>query len=291
MALSKQQVRRALAATMGDFVTLVTTSAGNAGGSTFVCTDFDSKGTDFNIGWWAVIEADGGGLQGKFAQVKGLVGTSPATFTISPPLGAQIGSGVTIGLYPFRPSMYTVAFNEAVIESYPALHVGSMDDTLTVAANTWEYTLPAGVTPQMVKAVAIEGSGLTDGKPDQYRNDWTFSPDQTELWLGRSNRPVYVLTTDRTIFLFLQDYLTQFSDDTTTSLVADTTAVLELDLGANYYKLFEAYARACLYDQLAARPRYGEKGEVLQVAKQARAEAQRKAAIWAMPEVRAPVWV
>lgn len=91
------------------YLSLLTSSAGNAGGTTAVIAALSGYGADYLLATpWA--DAVDLANAGEFRRVISLVGT---TVTVANAYTAQVATSTTIDFYPYRPSLYTQALNRA----------------------------------------------------------------------------------------------------------------------------------------------------------------------------------
>ena len=111
-------LRRALAEIAGGYRSYTTTGAGNAGGTTFVVSGLDGIGSDYVLDMPWVLQTDGANIR-EFRRATGLSGS---TVTVSTAYTAQVASGVTMDMYPFRPSLYKQALSKAFQKLYPSIY-------------------------------------------------------------------------------------------------------------------------------------------------------------------------
>ena len=286
--ISFQQFRDRLAGIMSDRIPLVCSSNGNAGGSTFVASQFTNTsagGDDYYRGMYAVVES--GTHAGKYRPIASFTG-STSTFTLSgSALGSTIVSGVRIKLHRYSPEMYKQAANDTNRVAYPDLYAGVLDDSTTSDADTWAYDMPIGITPDMVRQVSIEGFGSQEGVPADTREDVTYSPDGATFWIGRLTSRITPLPTGQTIYLFAEKYLTPFTLDTDYGTITDDTdQVLELQENTNAWALYLLYAKASMYNVIAAEPG-ADRDFNMKMAGLALQEAKRQANTLRMPRLEA----
>ncbi len=263
-----------------------TTSAGAAAGADFYATQFNGAQEGFAKGMIALIEE--GTHDSKYAYVAGAGSTDPKQFTIQPALGSAIASAITIYLHHASPILYKRAFNQAVFDAHPYVHVVGMDSSLTVTANTVEYTLPSGYTQKTIRRVMMEGEGDYDNFPVSTLRNYTFNPgDATKLWLNQKpgQRPDSLIV-GRKIYLVAEKYLTTLTLDTAFgTITADSTATMELTLNTNAFELFLWFARAALFSLVASEPATQNRLEMTGTAADARTDALLHAQTLAMPRV------
>lgn len=270
MALSKQTVREALLRYCGLWNSLVTTSAGASDGTTIVSTDYSGHGDDTHEAMWMMPRT--GDHAAKYRQVNSFTGS---TFTMTRAFGGSaVASGIIVEISAIRPDWVTDALNRAIVDAWPYLYLPDLDDSITLTADDLTYSLPSGVTPEMIRRVATEGEdgGAWDGRPRYIRDDWECDPENAVIWLAPNPTSRYRnVETGRKLYLFLQKYLTSFDADTTFGAVTtDTTAKIELTAGTQAYDLYLMFARACLYETIAAAPMTQNKADYVALAQEFR---------------------
>src|SRR5574337_60708 len=157
---AKKDCRQALAPLVGDYLPLTTTSAGNAGGTTFVCTQFSGYGDDSFEGWWALQTSgtnSSSGATPQYRKVTAFDGDT-STFTVTPAFGAQVASGVTIELHQYPPDMYTRAINRALRLAWPSLHAPVLNTSLSVPdASAATISTSSNANPTVITTAAAHG--------------------------------------------------------------------------------------------------------------------------------------
>jgi hypothetical protein len=256
MAVSKRTVREDLSQRAADRLLVTTSAAGDADGGTFVVAGLAGKQAEFYQGFYPVARTDAAAP--KWSQITTHDENATAiTFTVRPKFGAQIGSGVVIELHAYRPDLFTTAMNLARIRGFAARHFykGLFDSTLVSASATWEYTLPTGVTPDQISRVMLEGIGDFAGIPREDRLDYTFSPSG-KLWFGRADPNRYWYLPDgKKIYLIGAQPVTAFAEDTTPFVLATDNGNTDLAVTDLWYELYLLYAKAALYELIAADDR------------------------------------
>ena len=248
MALDKQLIRKALAPMVGPYQIITTTSGGAAGGGDFISTELTGKQNGFYRGWWALI--NGGTHIAKYRYVSEWT-SSTVTGTIVPALGSAVATALEIELLPWKPTTYTTAMRRAIRHGHKwGLFLRAIDSSISLTAGDYKYTMPSGVTPEMVKRVMFEGDGNFDETPRHELNDFSFNPDDTEIWLNRNNPNFYhEVTTGRKLYLFLHKYLTPVAADAAEgALTTDTTDLVELSENTSQYELFLLFCKAFFFD-------------------------------------------
>lgn len=113
------------------------------GGST--TTVVDTKMIQNDNFWrnaWVLITATNNNLQVR--QATGFTASSD-TLTFAPAVALAVANADTYELFKrFRPEVYHQAINQAIREVGSLALVDKVDTSLTLAADTWEYTLPSG---------------------------------------------------------------------------------------------------------------------------------------------------
>ncbi len=257
MALDKREVRQAVAPTVGDLgVTgyITTTAAGNANGLTFVTSQFYGYGADHLRNLW--ILPTSGTQEGKYREIDDFDGTTPASSSTSTIKGtawsAALASGVTGELYRYDPALYTIAINNAIKSAYQWIFNPALDSSITLTAQDFRYTLPTGITPQMVKRVMTEGNSPYDSQPYYNREDYVFSPDNTEIWFNmRYVKNEVDFTTGKKLYIYAQKYLTELDADTNLTIVTDSTDKIELTKTTDHWRLFLMFCTAEMFTLLA----------------------------------------
>ena len=107
---TKANARTAVAQDMRAYDFNTTTSAGNAGGTTAVCTAYIGDDTDLHVNKWILLTS--GANIGEYRQVSGFTNAS-GTFTVRNAFTAQVANSVTFEIYTFKPSDFTLAVNKA----------------------------------------------------------------------------------------------------------------------------------------------------------------------------------
>lgn len=292
MALTKRQIRQALAPLVGDLGPegyLTTTAAGNANGLTFVCDQLYNYGADQIRNLWALPTS--GTQEGKYRQIDDFDGTTPSSSSTATIKGtawsAALASAVTIELYRYSPAFYTLAINNAIISSYPWLFNPALDASITLTADDYKYTLPSGITPEMVKRIAVEGVTpfASQPAPAGVRDDWVFNPDNTEIWFNmRDSARVRNFTTGDTLYVYAQKYLTALTAESTAGTIAsDTTATVELTTTTRFWRLFLRFAKAEFFTLLAGTASNPDRDIHVKMASEAWSEARQFAPLEAMP--------
>lgn len=289
MTITKKQGREALARAIGAWLPAVTTSNGNAGGTTVIAARFIGEQKDAYKGYFLLLTSGAitsSGVTPLFCRVTAFDGTTGA-FTVTPAFGAptQVISGITFELHAFSPELFTEALNRARAVSWPHIFKALYDSSITLTAGDWEYTMPTGILPEMISLVEMEGSSELVGIPDSryVRKDVTYSQDGSKIWLNRGQGVKTVdVTTGKKLFLMGRNYLTVFAKDTTYgALVTDTTAAAELTENTPAWTLFMEFAAWQLYLLLASGPLVQNRKELL-----ALAEAREKTAWSLVPRMR-----
>lgn len=250
---SKLIWRQALAPLVGDYIPGVCTSNGAADGSTFISSYFIGHGKDTYRGWWALITSGTyGGATPKYRRVTAFDSVT-GIFTITAPLGGIVANTVTFELHQFSPDFFTRAANSAIRRVWPDIYLPGLDSSLTVTAGTYSYTMPTGLTQDMITKVMVEGEGSFDEIPTTERLDVSYPPDNSKIWFNRSG-PIQEFTTGLKLYLFLAKYLTALDVETTQGqLTTDTTAKIELEQTTQAWQALLAMGKAMIFNDAAAR--------------------------------------
>lgn len=163
MSSTRAQIRDLMGSTYGLARQLVTTSAGNAGGTTFVVSgeaDADASAKTHD-GIWAY---DVTQAQERRIRVGGFSGTL-GTFTVSPAFSAQVAITTTVELWTVaRPSEVNAAINRA-LQRYVGRRV--KDTSITLDSVQARYILPTWVRAEddilEVYVVPYTGSSVSKG--------------------------------------------------------------------------------------------------------------------------------
>ena len=103
-----------------------TTSVGNAGGTTLICTGITE--IPDSLDQMYVLLTSGASA----TEIQRVTSTSTSTITVETAFSAQIASGVTFELHPFYPTLMTNALNRAAADLMSWLNVKLFDETLIV---------------------------------------------------------------------------------------------------------------------------------------------------------------
>lgn len=285
MAITPRRWREDLSRSVGDWETVVTSGAGNAGGTTYPSTSRDGYGggatSNFYRSFWSLSQT-----LSEYRIVTTFNGATPATFTVTPAYSAQIAASATLELHVYRPDLYAEAAKRAIRKAWPFLHLPTLDDTTVMVADDFDYPMPGGILATQVTQVMMEGSGNFDNVPYHAMSDVTYSPDSTRLWLNRGNHHKWdsPVIADRKLYIFAMKYLTPFPDNPTYgTLVNDTTPYIELDEMSPQYELLLLYGKASLYEILGEQPANSRRDEHRALAQAALVQAERQRNDWRMP--------
>lgn len=140
MATTKAAIRLRAARRLGLVDTITTTSAGHADGHTFVATGLlDNFPTSLSEMW--VYDPD----QEESRRIINYDEPEGIAF-VNRPFTAQINSADTLYIFRrFSPAAFDQALEQAVEDVYPYLFQRIVDTSLTTAAETYEYTIPASI--------------------------------------------------------------------------------------------------------------------------------------------------
>lgn len=292
MAIAKRTARDRLAGIIGDRIPLLTSGAGNVGGTTFVCPQLIGYGPNFYNGYWALIES--GTCDSQYRQITGL-DSATGTVTVTPAYSAQIATNVIVKLHAWAPWAYTDAFNEAIRSTWPMLYKPTVNLSLTISTGVWIYALPAGIIPENVRRIMI-ASGGQHNAPYEVRDDafivyvGAAEPYTYNIIFGRSDLGVSIPTGQnagyQTIYIFCEMFLTPFDLDSTWGILAtDATTKVELTENTNAWELFMLYAKGYLLSNIAAHPMTADKAMMLQLAQGALGYAMQEAPRLRMPRI------
>lgn len=140
MAITQADLLVELSRRLGDYHASVTSGAGDAGGTTVVDSLLAASPDTRFRGWWVRLPATVTEA-GKNRLVTAFTGAS-GTLTAAPAFAAQVGAAVAYQLHRISPALKLQALNDARVECLPRLFVSSEDTSLTVLADTYEYTMP-----------------------------------------------------------------------------------------------------------------------------------------------------
>jgi len=136
MTVTYSSLEQKVSENMGDRLSLTTSSAGNAGGTTIVCTaladeDFGGDDEAFN-GFW--LRCESGTNNGEVRRVKRTSGytASSTTLTVSRAFTGQVASGVSITLHRYDPRIKLRATQRALNHVFNNVFVPRTDETLVV---------------------------------------------------------------------------------------------------------------------------------------------------------------
>jgi len=136
MATTLSGLERELSSYIADDLTGTTTSDGNAGGTTLVCSALANKGDNYYNDWWVKITS--GTYINAIQQVSGFA-QSTGTCTMYVSFGGQIVSGVTFELHQMNPNLKKAGLNAAITDCLENIAIALDDHSLT--SNDW---LPNG---------------------------------------------------------------------------------------------------------------------------------------------------
>ena len=291
MALDKREIRQAVAHLVGDLgVTgyVTTTAAGASSGLTFVTTQHLGYGADSTRNLWALPTS--GAEEGKHREIDDFVSGTPASSSTSTIKGAAwsgaLASGVTIELYKYNPSLYTIAINNAIMSSYPWIYNPVWDRSISLTADDFRYTLPSGITPEMITKMMVEGVSPYASQPDPDSNitNFVYSPDNAEILFNMRdpNRKIN-FTTGRKLEIFARKYLTALAADTQSAIVTDTTDFVELTKTTRYWRLFLIACKKEMFGLLAGTAANPERDHHAKMYKEAVEEFDKNKSTLAMP--------
>lgn len=138
-------IRQRIGKTSKNMITGTTTSAGNVGGTTAICTSAKIKrfandyfgGTPNTQGWFFL------NLSTQVWDEISDWDASTGTFTFKTGLGAQVGSGVNFELWRmWTPDEVRDAINWAIVDSYPALNKPIIDYGFITEENKFQMYVP-----------------------------------------------------------------------------------------------------------------------------------------------------
>ena len=299
VGIEKQDIRRAVAYEAGALILVTASANGASDGSTFVASQFNSSPASLGQDTLQanfVLNSDEAGTDanaGKYRPIVSASDTNPRTFTVSPVFTSQVVSGAILELHVHDPQTIHRAINNAIAEIRPWVYVGSLNASLTATANTEKYTLPAGVTPEMITLVEVEGTGDFDSQPYGTfpREAIDFSPDGLTMYLNRRMANQYIPETGLTIYLHVQNYLTALDEDTTYlqvthDILVDNETGIQLTTNTGPYRLFILCCVANLFELLANAPMTRDRVAMRAQAKEARALYDFQKGRLAMPRMR-----
>ena len=188
-APTRADLRQELARMMQDAWASTTTSVGTS------TTAIDTMLTQANNFWrnaWFLPTS--GTYSGTEKQVSSST-LSTNTLTVGPAYGGALASGITYELFKrFSAAVYQEALNQAIREVGSVALVDKVDVSLTLAANTWEYTLPSGF--RYIRRMSYLNGTTDDTRvflaPDQ---DWyiRFASTRKIVFGGSLNFPANTL--------------------------------------------------------------------------------------------------
>lgn len=132
-ATARSVIRRLLSEFAGDSRLLTTTSAGNAGGTTWVDTELANLTEDDDgVKGWVIPTA--GTNDGEIRRVKAVGGylAASTTGTVNFAFTNQVASGVTYELHFIDPAFKHNAIDRAIETMFPDLYVTLRDETLVI---------------------------------------------------------------------------------------------------------------------------------------------------------------
>ncbi|KKL83283.1 hypothetical protein LCGC14_1976320 [marine sediment metagenome] len=210
---ARSAIRRLLSEFVGDFRSLTSTSAGAAGGTSVVCTEF------------ANLTEDDGGLQGWIQatsgdndlEVRRILGgssgytASSVTATVNFAFSNQFASSVTFELHTIDPAYKHNAIDRAIESLFPDLYVYIRDESLVVdnlLANqdfengtftSWTTTGPGTVAAETTRFIhGTQSAKLSVGETTTSLNQNLFSSVNISEIEGRTLRFAGWIWTDQT---------------------------------------------------------------------------------------------
>ncbi len=307
IGLSKRDLFRALSLLIGRdyYAEILTTADGQSQGEDFIDASKNGWSQDSRTHWYALVDSlpDDGDpdLLATYREIQTVSGTPPQTFTLAEPFDAQIKEGTGLALTTWPPSLLTTALNLAIARVFPAVYWAGFNDELTAKAQSeiQQYDLPSGITWDMVWKVEQEGSGSYAGIPYYPAPQGSITPvpgDNTKIWIDRltAQRP-FNPTPGKILYLWLQRYLKPLDLDTTWQQLAhyeladgETGVVLTENTGP--WNLVLLYARAALFEMLAASPYIQNAAQTLQLATAFKqmAESAMSQQQYRMPRLESP---
>lgn len=251
-------------------------ASGNGANNTLVCAALAGYQNNTFKGQWLYFKSGttAGTDDGKYRQVTSFDGAT-GTFTFTPALTNTTVANIVAEVNPHRPDWYTECALRAATLVWPALCVPTLDGSLTATSGDFTYTLPSGITAEMITQVMEEGEGNFDELPHRLLEDVSFSPDGSILWLNRTNLHRYRdVTTGHKLYLFARKRLTNLDRDTTFGqLTNDSTAKIELVRDTPQWALFLMFSKAAMYERLATQPQAELRDYYQKMARSSMAEA------------------
>ncbi len=187
-------------------------------------------------GWMEISSGPGLGLVRKIAS--NIAGST--AFVLYAALTASPACGNTYDIYlaPLKPDDYTQYINDALENDYPALHHRIVDESITVAANTYSYLMPSGIG-NLLQVWYQQDIGITD---------YPFAELPKAAWDVTENLGVQTLRLDTGTQSLVTRTLRLVGIQRFTALSANTDTVelegeqLELLMHGALYRLWEKLA-------------------------------------------------
>ena len=212
MSETRAAFRLRVARLIGAVDELTTSSAGAADGSTLVIDELldDYPSDTGSVYVWDDTQAEMRRVV-EYEPVEGLL-------AVNRPFSAQVANSTTVYLFKrFRPSAYDTALRSALQDAYPYIASQVVNTSLTTAASTYEYTIPAAIEElerMLGGKVELQADPDVSTYPYQELVQWTTRRDDTagtykliihpdELIVGRTLRltglaPITFPATDAT---------------------------------------------------------------------------------------------
>jgi len=116
MTTTLDNIKIGISKEAGMYLSGTTTSAGDSGGTTLICTslsDYPDRSARMLDSW---VRITSGTYDNEVRRITQFL-TDTGTVTVSRPFSGQIASSVTFEMYPFNPADMLVAFNDAIQET------------------------------------------------------------------------------------------------------------------------------------------------------------------------------
>jgi len=260
MALSKRTLRWNLARMIGDDLRVTADDTFGLDPQVIyvhkLTVGTDDQYNNYYRGWWLIsITGSNNWYYRQVADYGTSLGLASLDWNVPLPNSPVVND--QFELHFINPTLYTVALNEALRMIAPYVFKITLNSSLTYVRDQMQYTLPSGISADEVRKVAIEGNDQWASEPYWDREDISFSPDGTKLWLGRQDiHKFFTITPGKIIYLFCQQMLTLLDYDDEDTLTNDDVDKVELVEGTNEFELFMELARARLYKLLSVQPYY-----------------------------------
>lgn len=155
------------------------------------------------------------------------------TIRVYSPFTDQVATAIAYEIHKYDPEQKKLALNQALLATWPYFYKRVDDETLTgTGASATEYDVPAAFTKGFPDQVWLKNVST-----DKISYERVYGVDFKEV--GGSKKFYANIITDKVILLIGRTYLTQFTNDASTTELDDTQAeIVCLKAAANLYRMY-----------------------------------------------------